>query len=84
MKKQKKVIFMVWGNNAKKIIDNKLMLEFIDDHIFYRSSHPSPLSANKGGWFYKGYFSKVNESLISMGKEPIKWDLKKFYVIKKC
>jgi uracil-DNA glycosylase len=73
MKRQKNVIFMVWGNNAKKIIDNKLMLEFIDDHIFYRSSHPSPLSANKGGWFYKGYFSKVNKRLIELGKEPIQW-----------
>ena len=73
MKRHNKIIFMVWGNNAKKIIDNNLMLEYIDNHIFYRSSHPSPLSANKGGWFNKGYFSKVNESLKEIGKKPISW-----------
>ena len=46
---------MLWGNHAKqmeKIIDKK--------HIILKATHPSPLGANKGGWFGCGHFKKVD------------------------
>ena len=49
------IVFMLWGNHAKqmeKIIDKK--------HIILKATHPSPLGANKGGWFGCGHFKKVD------------------------
>lgn len=59
------IIFLLWGNYAKKlgkIIDTE------KHHVIY-ASHPSPLSANRGGWFGTKPFSKVNALL----KSPIDW-----------
>lgn len=62
------IIFILWGNYAKK------KQKYIDDrHYIIQGSHPSPLSANKGGFFGNKYFSTTNEILKSMGKEPIEW-----------
>ena len=63
------IVFMLWGNFAKKFAKyitnpNKLVLT---------SSHPSPLSANQGGWFYSGQFKKCNEYLESHNLKPIDW-----------
>ena len=66
------VIFMLWGNNAKKI--KKLFREeLIDKHYFLEATHPSPLGANKGGWFNCKHFSKCNEILEKLGKDKINW-----------
>jgi len=63
-------IFMLWGLEAKK----KQNLIDIDRHIILTANHPSPLSANKGGFFGTKHFSQANEELIKMGLEPINWN----------
>jgi uracil-DNA glycosylase len=43
-------------------------------HRVFESAHPSPLSASKG-FFGTKPFSKVNEWLKEMDKEPINWQI---------
>ncbi len=63
------VIYILWGNYAK----NKK--KFISDkHFIIEGTHPSPLSANRGGYFGNKYFSKSNDILLSLKKTPIIWD----------
>jgi uracil-DNA glycosylase len=46
-------------------------------HLVLKSSHPSPLGANKGGWWGTKHFSKSNAWLEKKGLETIDWnDLK--------
>ncbi len=69
--KRENLIFLLWGNFAiakSKLIDQK-------KHHILTSVHPSPLSAHRGFWGCK-HFSKANELLISMKKEPINWEIK--------
>ena len=57
--KKDKVVFLLWGGFAKskkKFIDE-------DKHSVLTANHPSPLSANRGGWFGCKHFSKTNEIL---------------------
>lgn len=63
------IVFMLWGSYAHR------KGAFIDParHCVIRTVHPSPLAANRGGWFGKKQFSKANEYLISKGKTPIEW-----------
>ncbi|RMA64258.1 uracil-DNA glycosylase [Ulvibacter antarcticus] len=66
---RKDLVFLLWGNYAKnkgKKIDK-------NQHLVLESSHPSPLSANRGGWFNKNVFSETNKYLTEKGKTPIKW-----------
>ncbi len=65
------VIFLLWGSSAKAIGKN------IDTsrHYILSAVHPSPLSANQGGWFGCKHFSKTNEILLSLGKDPIDWQI---------
>lgn len=63
------IVIMLWGNKAKKYKDyikneNILILE---------ASHPSPLSANQGGWFHSNIFIKCNEYLTSNNLVEINW-----------
>lgn len=63
-------VFMLWGGYAqkkgKKINEKK--------HLVLKAAHPSPLSANKGGWFGCRHFSKANEWLRSKGVEEVDWN----------
>lgn len=70
------VIFILWGNNARKKKD------FIDTskHFVIESAHPSPLSASRG-FFGSKPFSKTNEILISLGKSPIDWQIDRKSVV---
>ena len=61
------VVFMLWGGYAKK----KAELINSEKHLILTANHPSPLSANRGGWFGCKHFSCANEYL----KQPIDWDL---------
>lgn len=64
------IIFILWGNPArikKDLITNS-------QHYIIESPHPSPFSANKG-FFGSKPFSKTNEILKSLGKEPIDWQI---------
>ena len=69
-KREKPVIFLLWGNNAKEktaIITNPA-------HYVLTAAHPSPLSASRG-FFGCGHFKKANEILESIGDEPIDWQI---------
>ena len=68
--REEPVIFILWGNNAiskKKLITN-------ERHYILQSVHPSPLSASRG-FFGTKPFSKTNEILKSLGKEPVDWQI---------
>lgn len=64
------VIFVLWGKNA---ID-KLPLITNNNHYVLTAAHPSPLSASRGFLGCKHY-SKINNILASIGKEPIDWKI---------
>ncbi len=62
------IVFMLWGSYAQKkgaFINQK-------KHCVLKSVHPSPLSANRG-FIGCRHFSKANDYLLSVGKEPIDW-----------
>lgn len=65
------VIFMLWGNNARK----KKELITNPWHYVLEAAHPSPLSASRG-FMGCGHFKKANEILISNLKSPIDWQIK--------
>lgn len=68
------IVFMLWGKNAQekeKLIDNS-------KHLVLKAAHPSPLSANKGGWFGCQHFSKANTYLCTNNKVPINWNSLKY------
>jgi len=66
--KRDNLIFILWGNYAKS---KKKLISNI--HIILEGHHPSPLSANRGGFFGGKYFSKTNYHLKNIGKSEIKW-----------
>lgn len=64
------VVFMLWGAYAQRkgaVIDTQR-------HCVLRAPHPSPLSAHRG-FFGCRHFSKANDYLVSMGRQPIDWRL---------
>lgn len=64
-------VFILWGSYAKK------KGRFIDTsrHLVLTANHPSPLSANRGGFFGSRPFSQTNAYLEQHGKTPIDWAL---------
>ena len=67
---QEPVIFVLWGNNARKkkaFITNK-------QHFVLEGPHPSPLSASRG-FFGCGHFKKINDILRNIGKKEINWQI---------
>lgn len=68
--REEPMVFLLWGGSAKK----KIKLIDTDKHTVIQSAHPSPLSAHNGFFGSKPY-SKVNEALEGMGKQPIDWSL---------
>ena len=64
------VIFVLLGSNARK----KVELIDTSKHYILEAPHPSPLSASKG-FFGCKHFSKINEILKKLGKEPINWQI---------
>lgn len=69
-KRPEPIIFLLWGNDAKK----KAKLVKNPNHIILEAAHPSPLSA-WNGFFGCGHFKKVNTILRAMNKEPIDWQI---------
>lgn len=63
------IAFILWGSNAR----NKKSLINTNNHLILEAVHPSPLSANRGGFFGCKHFSRCNDYLISKGKNPIEW-----------
>src|SRR5690606_22920954 len=67
--KKDNLVFLLWGGPARKKgskIDKSR-------HLILECGHPSPLSAIRGHWFGNKHFSKTNDYLKSVGKEPIQW-----------
>ena len=67
--REKPIVFMLWGNYAQQ------MGKHLDasKHLIIRSAHPSPLAANRGGWFGSKPFSQANAFLVAKGLDPIHW-----------
>ena len=65
------LVFLLWGNYAQR------KGRFIDArrHLVLKAAHPSPLSANRGGWFGCRHFSQANRYLEAHGVAPIDWSL---------
>lgn len=63
------IVFLLWGGFAKKF--EKILTN--PHHLILKANHPSPLSANRGGWFNNRHFIKTNEFLMSKGVTPIDW-----------
>tara|TARA_B100001094_G_scaffold174247_1_gene168490 strand:- start:5215 stop:5829 length:615 start_codon:yes stop_codon:yes gene_type:complete len=53
------LVFMLWGNYAKNVGKNISR----EKHLVLEANHPSPLSANRGGWFGCKHFSKASSYL---------------------
>ncbi len=62
------IVFILWG--APAIKKTKLIDE--SKHHILTSPHPSPLSSYRG-FFGCKHFSKTNEILKKLRKEPIRW-----------
>lgn len=64
------VVFILWGGHAKS------KRSFIDEtrHHIIESNHPSPLSANRGGFFGTRPFTRCNALLQSIDQTPIDWE----------
>jgi uracil-DNA glycosylase len=63
------LVFMLWGKYAQdkgKVIDGS-------KHFVLKARHPSPLSANQGGWFGTKHFSQANNYLKGKGLAEIDW-----------
>lgn len=63
------LVFILWGGYAR----SKRTLIDAKRHLVLESVHPSPLSANRGGWFGNHHFSRCNAYLEQNGIVPIQW-----------
>ncbi|MHA3051450.1 uracil-DNA glycosylase [Acinetobacter sp. ANC 4640] len=65
------VVFILWGAYAQR----KGQRINREKHLVLTAAHPSPLAANRGGFFGCKVFSKTNNYLKLNGIEPINWQL---------
>lgn len=63
------IVYMLWGGYAR----SKRNLIDASRNLILESVHPSPLSANRGGWFGQHQFSRCNAYLQQQGEQPIEW-----------
>ncbi len=63
------IVYMLWGGFAR----GKAWMIDKTRNLVLESVHPSPLSANRGGWFGQHQFSRCNAYLVGHGKQPIIW-----------
>ena len=68
-KDKEHLVFILWGCYAR----SKAKLIDTSKHLILESVHPSPLSANRGGWFGNHHFSRCNAYLQQNGITPIQW-----------
>jgi uracil-DNA glycosylase len=65
---QQNLVFILWGAYAQRkgeIIDR-------NRHLVIESAHPSPFAAHRG-FFGSKPFSRANDYLVTLGKQPINW-----------
>ena len=68
-KRDQPIVYLLWGSFAKRYaryVRNP-------NHVVIAANHPSPLSANRGGWFGTRVFSRCNAFLVERGETPIRW-----------
>ena len=63
------LVYMLWGGFAR----GKAYMIDRQRNLVLESVHPSPLSANRGGWFGQHQFSRCNAYLTEHGLTPIAW-----------
>jgi uracil-DNA glycosylase len=63
------LVYMLWGGFAR----GKAYMIDRNRNLVLESVHPSPLSANRGGWFGLHQFSRCNDYLQANGLTPIQW-----------
>ena len=63
------LVYMLWGGYAR----GKAYMIDRQRNLVLESVHPSPLSANRGGWFGQHQFSRCNQYLADHGQQPIVW-----------
>lgn len=63
------IVYMLWGGYAR----SKSYMIDKNRNLVLESVHPSPLSANRGGWFGQHQFSRCNAYLQENGMTPIVW-----------
>ena len=68
-KQHRPIVFLLWGGSARRL---KVLLHN-PSHLVLESAHPSPLAANKGGWFKNNHFRLANEYLKKNKTMPIEW-----------
>lgn len=68
--KKEPVVFILWGAKAKAY-QNAIKG---NNNLIITANHPSPLSANQGGFFGTKPFSRANEFLVKHGMSPINWN----------
>jgi len=67
----KPTVFILWGANAQR----KIPLLTNPKNLILKGVHPSPLSANRGGFFGGRYFSRANTFLKEHGVSEINWTI---------
>jgi uracil-DNA glycosylase len=67
--KRNHLVYMLWGGFAR----SKAYMIDRQQNLVLESVHPSPLSANRGGWFGQHQFSRCNQYLRQNGLAPIEW-----------
>lgn len=68
--RNERVVFLLWGNYAKK----KAVLVTNPVHAVIEAGHPSPM--NPAGFLGSRPFSAANKALADGGRPVINWDLK--------
>lgn len=66
---QKNIVYILWGSYAKQ----KRKLIDADHNLILAANHPSPLSANRGGFFGCRHFSQANAYLTEKRGAAIEW-----------
>lgn len=61
------LVAVLWGAPARTLT------KLLGDTPVIESTHPSPLSANKGGFFGTKPFSRANAFLVERGVDPVDW-----------
>lgn len=63
------IVYLLWGKFAQSF--SRFVTR--ENHWVLPCAHPSPLSANRGGFFGAKPYSKTNDFLVRHGESPIDW-----------
>jgi len=69
-KREDPLVFLLWGKSAR----DKCLKIAGTHHAMFEAAHPSPYSAE--GFFGCRHFSKTNDFLTKVGKQPVDWTVR--------